>query len=127
MVINGSSIVICLEDKHGHQYYTSREPLALLLSDPAIETDSKGNVVHIYKFERDINVSSYYANNRSLVLKTYVEKKYDNNTTRTSSIMREVIQNSDGSAPKQSFYFTLESGKFMLVLIITMRRQDNIW
>jgi len=110
-VMNSSVIVFVLEDKTGQPYLTKKEPISSVLETMTSQTDSNNNTLYLYKIERVIDSNFPYYSDKSLVLKTYVEKADPDGTIYTSSIMREVIQNSDGTVPKRSFYFTLPDGQ----------------
>ena len=110
-VLNRTNIVYTLEDIKGRVYHTQREPLGMVLNNPSIQTDSRGNTVYLYRIERTIDTRSFYHKDKSLIIKTYVEKTYGDRSTKSSSIMREVIQSSNGTVPKKSFYFTFNNGE----------------
>ena len=110
-ILEFSKLVMVLEDKQGNVYLTKKEPLAMALDNPTSQADSAGNIIYYYKLERTIESSLTYARDKSLVLKTYVESTNDVGFSYKSSVVREAIQNTDGSIPKQSFYFTLPSGE----------------
>ena len=110
-VMNSSRIVFTLEDQKGRIYLTKKEPIISVLENSISETDSKNNITYLYKMERVIDSDYPYYKDKSLILKTYVEKTDPDGTVYKSSVMREVIQNSDGSTPSKSFYFTLADGQ----------------
>ena len=110
-VLNNSHIVIVVEDKSGRVYTTARYPLNFCLDKRTIETEGANNVVHIFTLEKIIDSKMSYYEDKSLIIKTFVQKRDPDNTLYSSSTMREAVQNSDGSTPQESFYFTLPNGE----------------
>ena len=110
-IINYSKVVVILEDKQGNEYLTIKEPLSGAIQNQSSQIDPSGNVLYFYKIEKTIDINLPYLQDKSLVLKTYVESTNDVEFSYKSSVMREVVQNTDGSIPKRSFYFTLPSGE----------------
>ncbi len=110
-VLDFSKIVYVLEDRQGKEYVIKKEPLSSVVDNLSTHVDSKGNTICTYKIEKIIDVHISYNNDKSLILKTYTESTNDQGYVYRSSIMREAIQNSDGSFPEKSFYFTLPSGE----------------
>ena len=101
-VVINSNIVISLEDSKGQTYFFKKISLSSILNNPQIKLDENGNTIHIYKFDRVIDQKQDYYMDKSLVFKTYVEQG-----KVTSSIMKKIVQNTNGSIPIKSFYFLI--------------------
>lgn len=110
-VLNDSVIVVVVEDKQGFTYAMEKYPLNMCLENRSIETEGFNNTVHVFTIEKTIDKRVDYFSDQSLVVKTYVEKPDPDGSVYRSSILREVVQNSDGTIPQESFYFTLPSGE----------------
>jgi len=109
----GSSIVYILEDKRGNIYSTNKQPLSSVFEVVSTQIEGNNNTTYTYVVEKtiDLRVQYYNQEDKSLVLRTYVEKLDPDGTVYRSSVMRKVLQNSNGLIPDRSFYFTLPNGQ----------------
>lgn len=110
-VVDHAHVVVEIEDKNGNIYASERYPLNSCLSKISAQKEGSNNMVYLFTIEKTIDpMMSYYAD-QSLIIKTYTEKIDPDNTAYRSQVMREAVQNSDGTIPQESFYFTLANGE----------------